>query len=106
MSVVPRLYDGSGLPPNTTMVAVDKDKNSSYAFRWALNHLDNPLVIAVHVKQKTDVCNCRYPLIFHDIYLFHLDKCFGNTIFCNTSVGNPILMLFLSLSLRATFMIK
>ncbi|XP_045802199.1 U-box domain-containing protein 52-like [Trifolium pratense] len=24
------------------MVAVDKDKNSSYAFRWAIRHLDNP----------------------------------------------------------------
>ncbi|KAK7283183.1 hypothetical protein RIF29_12551 [Crotalaria pallida] len=35
-----------------TMVAVDKDKNSAYAFRWAINHLDNPLVIAVHVKHK------------------------------------------------------
>ncbi|KAK7311964.1 hypothetical protein RJT34_10468 [Clitoria ternatea] len=39
-------------PQNITMVAVDKDKNSAYAFRWAVNHLDNPLIIAVHVKHK------------------------------------------------------
>ncbi|KAK7351289.1 hypothetical protein VNO77_10615 [Canavalia gladiata] len=39
-------------PRNITMVAVDKDKNSAYAFRWAVNHLDNPLIIAVHVKPK------------------------------------------------------
>lgn len=37
---------------NTTMVAVDKDKNSVHAFRWAVNHLDNPIIIAVHVKHK------------------------------------------------------
>lgn len=34
------------------MVAVDKDKNSAHAFRWAVNHLDNPVIIAVHVKHK------------------------------------------------------
>ncbi|KAF1864939.1 hypothetical protein Lal_00004312 [Lupinus albus] len=39
-------------PINATMVAVDKDKNSAYAFRWAINHLDNPVIIAVHVKHK------------------------------------------------------
>ncbi|OIW14944.1 hypothetical protein TanjilG_30663 [Lupinus angustifolius] len=39
-------------PINATMVAVDKDKNSAYAFRWAINHLDNPVIIVVHVKHK------------------------------------------------------
>ncbi|XP_027902847.1 U-box domain-containing protein 35-like [Vigna unguiculata] len=39
-------------PQNVTMVAVDKDKNSANAFRWAVNHLDNPVIIAVHVKHK------------------------------------------------------
>ncbi|WJX41578.1 hypothetical protein P8452_28909 [Trifolium repens] len=34
------------------MVAVDKDKNSAYAFRWAIRHLDNPVIFAVHVKHK------------------------------------------------------
>ncbi|XP_019416150.1 PREDICTED: U-box domain-containing protein 34-like isoform X1 [Lupinus angustifolius] len=47
MSIV---QHGSSL--NVTMVAVDKDKNSAYAFRWAINHLDNPVIIAVHVKHK------------------------------------------------------
>ncbi|KAK7410157.1 hypothetical protein VNO78_00705 [Psophocarpus tetragonolobus] len=43
---------GAAALQNITMVAVDKDKNSSYAFRWAVNHLDNPVIIAVHVKHK------------------------------------------------------
>ncbi|KAG5098640.1 hypothetical protein JHK82_048494 [Glycine max] len=34
------------------MVAVDKDKNSGYAFRWTIKHIDNPVIIAVHVKHK------------------------------------------------------
>ncbi|KAG2400428.1 U-box domain-containing protein [Vigna angularis] len=45
-------YPGAALPQNVTMVAVDKDKNSAHAFRWAVNHLDNPVIIAVHVKHK------------------------------------------------------
>lgn len=49
-------------PQNITMVAVDKDKNSAYAFRWAINHLDNPVIIAVHVKHK-NLHNRRYPLM-------------------------------------------
>ncbi|CAL5204875.1 unnamed protein product [Lathyrus oleraceus] len=47
------LQPPSGPPQqNITMVAVDKDKNSAYAFRWAVTHLDNPVIIAVHVKNK------------------------------------------------------
>ncbi|MED6126662.1 hypothetical protein PIB30_080577 [Stylosanthes scabra] len=34
------------------MVAVNKDKNSIDAFRWATENIDNPIVIAVHVKDK------------------------------------------------------
>ncbi|KAF7830445.1 U-box domain-containing protein 51-like [Senna tora] len=45
-------FDGSALPLNTTMVAVDKGKNSAYAFRWALNHLDSAVIVAVHVRNK------------------------------------------------------
>ncbi|XP_052109221.1 U-box domain-containing protein 52-like [Arachis duranensis] len=62
-------YDGkTPLAPNTTLVAVDKDKNSSYAFRWAVNHLDNPLVLAVHVKHKDNICSRRYPLDLVTVY--------------------------------------
>ncbi|CAK8568442.1 unnamed protein product [Lathyrus sativus] len=47
------LQPPSGPPQqNITMVAVDKDKNSAYAFRWAVTHLDNPVIVAVHVKHK------------------------------------------------------
>ncbi|XP_050887674.1 U-box domain-containing protein 52 [Lathyrus oleraceus] len=46
--------NGSIDRPNTNlvMVAVDKDKNSGYAFRWTTNNIDNPIIIAVHVKPK------------------------------------------------------
>ena len=37
---------------NLVMVAVDKDKNSGHAFRWTTNNIDNPIIIAVHVKDK------------------------------------------------------
>ncbi|CAK8569901.1 unnamed protein product [Lathyrus sativus] len=46
--------NGSISRPNTNlvMVAVGKDKNSGYAFRWTTNHIENPIIIAVHVKHK------------------------------------------------------
>ncbi|XP_019457811.1 PREDICTED: U-box domain-containing protein 52-like isoform X2 [Lupinus angustifolius] len=50
------------LPVNITMVAVDSDKNSGYAFHWATHHIENSIIIAVHVKHKniphqgTNVC--------------------------------------------------
>jgi len=50
-------------PLNVTMVAVDKDKNSGYAFRWTIKHIDNPVIIAVHVKHK-NIPHRRYPHIF------------------------------------------
>ncbi|KAK7321568.1 hypothetical protein VNO77_32352 [Canavalia gladiata] len=37
---------------NVTMVSVDKDKNSVHAFRWTINHIDNPVIIAAYVKHK------------------------------------------------------
>ncbi|XP_014499357.1 U-box domain-containing protein 35-like [Vigna radiata var. radiata] len=68
-------YSGAAPPQNVTMVAVDKDKNSVHAFRWAVNHLDNPVIIAVHVKHK-NFSHRSYPLIhaYHIIYtLLHAD---------------------------------
>ncbi|CAA7039817.1 unnamed protein product [Microthlaspi erraticum] len=46
-----------GHPPvNSTVVAIDKDKNSHYAVRWAVDHLfnliNNPNMILVHVRLK------------------------------------------------------
>ncbi|KAG2238350.1 hypothetical protein Bca4012_024343 [Brassica carinata] len=42
--------------PNSTVVAIDKDKNSQYAVRWAidnlLNLINNPNIILVHVRLK------------------------------------------------------
>lgn len=56
------------------MVAVDKDKNSAYAFRWAVTHLDNPVIIAVHVKNK-NLPNRRYLLTLlssHHFVIIHI----------------------------------
>ncbi|KAA8538725.1 hypothetical protein F0562_028294 [Nyssa sinensis] len=43
-----------GLPPpmGSIAVAVDKDKHSSYAVRWAIDHLliTNPTVVLIHVR--------------------------------------------------------
>ncbi|XP_022962087.1 U-box domain-containing protein 35-like isoform X1 [Cucurbita moschata] len=43
-----------GIPLNTTAVAIDKDKNSQHAVRWAIDHLviNNPLIILIHVRHK------------------------------------------------------
>jgi hypothetical protein len=51
------------LHTNIVMVAVDKDKNSRYAYRWTINNIENPIIIAVHVKHK-DIPHRRYLLIF------------------------------------------
>ncbi|XP_010453263.1 PREDICTED: U-box domain-containing protein 52-like isoform X1 [Camelina sativa] len=49
--------DGHGhAPVNSTVVAIDKDKNSHYAVRWAVDHLfnmnNNTSMILVHVRLK------------------------------------------------------
>ncbi|XP_061374925.1 U-box domain-containing protein 52-like [Gastrolobium bilobum] len=64
-------------PQDITMVAVDKDKNSRHAFRWALNHLYNPVIIAVHVKHK-NIPNRRYPFIFH---IYNITYAEGTNVF-------------------------
>ncbi|KAK6927259.1 UspA [Dillenia turbinata] len=42
------------LPPGVTLVAVDKDKNSHGAVKWAIDHLlhSNPNLTVIHVKIK------------------------------------------------------
>ncbi|ESQ41172.1 hypothetical protein EUTSA_v10012830mg [Eutrema salsugineum] len=48
--------DDGHAPVNSTVVAIDKDKNSHYAVRWAVDHLfnliNNPNMILVHVRLK------------------------------------------------------
>ncbi|KAJ7966403.1 Protein kinase domain [Quillaja saponaria] len=44
--------DDGALPLNATMVAVDKDKNSVYAVKWAIDHLNGPLLVLLHVRHK------------------------------------------------------
>lgn len=47
---------------NPTVVAVDKDKHSFSAVRWAIDHLlmTNPTLILIHVKTGQSQ-NRRYP---------------------------------------------
>ncbi|KAH7574402.1 hypothetical protein JRO89_XS03G0292100 [Xanthoceras sorbifolium] len=49
------LFD-EGIPPNSTAVAIDKDKNSPHAVRWAIDHLviSNPLIILIYVRTKNN----------------------------------------------------
>ncbi|XP_020536636.1 U-box domain-containing protein 52 isoform X2 [Jatropha curcas] len=44
---------------NATAVAIDKDKNSQQAVRWAIDHLiiNNPVIILVHVRHKNHQYN-------------------------------------------------
>ncbi|KAJ6994643.1 U-box domain-containing protein 52-like [Populus alba x Populus x berolinensis] len=39
---------------NATAVAIDKDKNSQHAFRWAVDNFarSNPVIVLIHVKHK------------------------------------------------------
>ncbi|KAF5748337.1 U-box domain-containing protein 51-like isoform X3 [Tripterygium wilfordii] len=47
-------YDDGLSFVNATTIAIEKDKNSQHAVRWAVDHLviTNPLVVLIHVKQK------------------------------------------------------
>lgn len=53
--------DSHSTPPiKSTAVAIDKDKNSPYAVRWAIDHLmviSNPLITLIHVRPKTNHLN-------------------------------------------------
>ncbi|KAK7816430.1 u-box domain-containing protein 52, partial [Quercus suber] len=55
--------DSHSTPPiKSTAVAIDKDKNSPYAVRWAIDHLmiiSNPLITLIHVRPKTNHLNRR-----------------------------------------------
>lgn len=50
---------------NPTLVAVDKDKHSTSAVRWSIEHLllTNTTLILAHVKIR-NLHNRRYPLFF------------------------------------------
>lgn len=47
-------FDDGIAPINSTVVAIDKDKNSHYAVRWTIDHLliNNPQIILIHVRHK------------------------------------------------------
>ncbi|VVB17134.1 unnamed protein product [Arabis nemorensis] len=48
--------DDSHSPVNSTVIAIDKDKHSHYAVRWAVDHLlssiHNPIIILLHVRLR------------------------------------------------------
>jgi hypothetical protein len=47
--------DGGPVHEVTTVIAVDKDKNSNQAVKWAVDHLlsNMPLLVLVHVRMIT-----------------------------------------------------
>lgn len=53
--------DSHSTPPiKSTAVAIDNDKNSPYAVRWAIDHLmviNNPFITLIHVRPKTNHIN-------------------------------------------------
>ncbi|KAL7165734.1 hypothetical protein ACSBR2_036583 [Camellia fascicularis] len=51
----PSDYDGLPQPTTSTAVAIDKDKNSPYAVRWAIEHLltANSNLILIHVTSRS-----------------------------------------------------
>ena len=57
-------------PINSTVVAIDKDKNSHYAVRWTIDHLliNNPQIILIHVRHKY-LQHRRYPLFESNLHL-------------------------------------
>ncbi|KAE8667070.1 U-box domain-containing protein 51-like isoform X2 [Hibiscus syriacus] len=52
--MAPHFSSDENVPGHTTAVAIDKDKNSPQAVRWAVEHLvvSNPFVTLIHVKHK------------------------------------------------------
>ncbi|XP_059454533.1 U-box domain-containing protein 35 [Corylus avellana] len=59
--MVPHFPPDDHTTPNikSTAVAVDKDKNSPHAVRWAIDHLviSNPVIILIHVRHKLSTPN-------------------------------------------------
>ncbi|KAE8676014.1 peptidyl-prolyl cis-trans isomerase CWC27-like protein [Hibiscus syriacus] len=60
--MAPHFLSDENVQGHTTTVAIDKDKNSPHAVRWAVEHLvvSNPFVTLIHVKNK----NRRHPLSY------------------------------------------
>lgn len=78
--------DSHTTPPiKSTAVAIDKDKNSPYAVRWAIDHLmviNSPIITLIHVRHKTNHLNRRYPLSLFHYYLAH---CHADIIYMSVS---------------------
>lgn len=55
-----------GFPATLTAVAIDRDKNSQNALRWAVDHLlinTHPSITLLHVRNKNTPSR-RYPSLF------------------------------------------
>ncbi|XWS72425.1 hypothetical protein CRYUN_Cryun02cG0038400 [Craigia yunnanensis] len=52
--MAPHFSSDDNVPANTTAVAIDKDKNSPHAVRWAIDNLviTNSFIILIHVRHK------------------------------------------------------
>lgn len=58
--------DDGSCAPVVTAVAVDKDKNSHHAVKWAVDNVigNTKALSLVHVKIQSNPPNRRYPLSF------------------------------------------
>jgi len=56
--------DIEALPAGITAVAIDKDKNSQYAVKWAIDHLttSTKVLFLVHVEKTRRYLSLFFPL--------------------------------------------
>ncbi|KAF8393592.1 hypothetical protein HHK36_021836 [Tetracentron sinense] len=68
--MTPHFSTHDGRNGNITAVAIDRDKNSHFAVKWAMDHLllNNPHIILIHVRTR-NLQPRRYPLsLFYHHY--------------------------------------
>ncbi|KAK8547352.1 hypothetical protein V6N13_098064 [Hibiscus sabdariffa] len=75
--MAPHFSSDDIVPVNTTAVAIDKDKNSPHAVRWAIDYLviSNPFIILIHVKHKNRRYCARKGIQMKEVILEDADVC-------------------------------
>ncbi|KAK8550402.1 hypothetical protein V6N12_039113 [Hibiscus sabdariffa] len=75
--MAPHFSSDDVVPVNTTAVAIDKDKNSPHAVRWAIDYLviSNPFIILIHVKHKNRRYCARKGIQMKEVILEDVDVC-------------------------------
>lgn len=102
--------DSHSTPPiKSTAVAIDNDKNSPYAVRWAIDHLmviNNPFITLIHVRPKTNHLNRRYHLsLFHYYYLAYILPCRYYSMYMSICIILFLVFVFWEFMQRAPMML-